>query len=36
MSYVDDVIELTVKQNPSEPEFHQAVKRSIGIFKGCY
>ncbi len=35
MSYVDDVIELTVKQNPSEPEFHQAVK-SIGIFKGCY
>lgn len=27
MSYVDDVIELTVKQNPSEPEFHQAVKK---------
>ena len=23
MSYVDDVIELTVKQNPSEPEFHR-------------
>ena len=29
MSYVDDVIELTVKQNPSEPEFHQAVKEVL-------
>lgn len=36
MSYVDDVIELTVKQNPSEPEFHQAVKEDIGIFNGLY
>ena len=26
MSYVDDIIELVVKQNPSELEFHQAVK----------
>ena len=29
MSYVDYVIELTVKQNPSEPEFHQAVKEVL-------
>ncbi len=26
MSYVDEVIELVVKKNPAEPEFHQAVK----------
>lgn len=26
MSYVDDIIDLVVKQNPDEPEFHQAVK----------
>ena len=26
MSYVDEVIEQVVKKNPSEPEFHQAVK----------
>ena len=26
MSYVDEVIDLVVKQNPGEPEFHQAVK----------
>ena len=26
MSYVDEVIEQVVKQNPAEPEFHQAVK----------
>lgn len=26
MSYVDEVIDLIVKQNPDEPEFHQAVK----------
>ena len=24
MSYVDEVIELVVKKNPDEPEFHQA------------
>lgn len=29
MSYVDDVIESTIKQNPSEPEFHQAVKEVL-------
>ena len=29
MSYVDEVIELVVKQNPSEPEFHQAVKEVL-------
>ena len=27
MSYVDEVIAKVVEQNPSEPEFHQAVKR---------
>ena len=26
MSYVDEVIDLVVKKNPGEPEFHQAVK----------
>lgn len=26
MSYVDEVIEAVVKQNPAQPEFHQAVK----------
>lgn len=26
MSYVDEVIEQVVKQNPAQPEFHQAVK----------
>ena len=29
MSYVDEVIELVVKKNPSEPEFHQAVKEVL-------
>lgn len=29
MSYVDEVIELVVKQNPGEPEFHQAVKEVL-------
>ena len=29
MSYVDDVIELIIKQNPDEPEFHQAVKEVL-------
>ncbi len=29
MSYVDEVIELVVKQNPAEPEFHQAVKEVL-------
>lgn len=29
MSYVDEVIERVVKENPSEPEFHQAVKEVL-------
>lgn len=29
MGYVDEVIELVVKKNPSEPEFHQAVKEVL-------
>ena len=29
MSYVDEVIERIVKENPSEPEFHQAVKEVL-------
>ena len=29
MSYVDEVIEQVVKQNPAEPEFHQAVKEVL-------
>ena len=29
MSYVDEVIDLVVKKNPAEPEFHQAVKEAV-------
>ena len=29
MSYVDDVIETIIEQNPSEPEFHQAVREVL-------
>ena len=29
MSYVDEMIELVVKKNPAEPEFHQAVKEVL-------
>lgn len=29
MSYVDEIIEQVVKQNPAEPEFHQAVKEVL-------
>ena len=29
MSYVDEVIEPVVKENPNEPEFHQAVKEVL-------
>ena len=32
MSYVDEVIDLVVKKNPAEPEFHQAVKKSLSLF----
>ena len=33
MSYVDEVIEQTVKQNPNEPEFHQAVKEVLNSLR---
>lgn len=29
MGYIDEVIELVVKKNPAEPEFHQAVKEVL-------
>ena len=29
MSYVDEVIARVVKENPNEPEFHQAVKEVL-------
>ena len=29
MSYVDEMIDLVVKKNPAEPEFHQAVKEVL-------
>ena len=29
MSYVDEVVERVVKENPNEPEFHQAVKEVL-------
>jgi glutamate dehydrogenase (NADP+) len=29
MSYVDEVIERIVQENPAEPEFHQAVKEVL-------
>ena len=29
MSYVDEVIDLVVKKNPAQPEFHQAVKEIL-------
>ncbi|MBO4421124.1 MAG: NADP-specific glutamate dehydrogenase, partial [Lachnospiraceae bacterium] len=33
MSYVDEVIELVIKQNPNEPEFHQAVKEVLNSLR---
>ena len=33
MSYVDEVYERVVKQNPSQPEFHQAVKEVLDSLK---
>jgi len=33
MSYVDEVIDLVVKQNPNEPEFHQAVKEVLNSLR---
>ena len=29
MSYVDEIYERVVSQNPGEPEFHQAVKEVL-------
>ena len=29
MSYVDEVIKQVIKENPNEPEFHQAVKEVL-------
>ena len=34
MSYVDEVIEQVVAQNPAEPEFHQAVKEVLESLRG--
>ena len=33
MSYVDEIIDLVVKQNPGEPEFHQAVKEFLNSLR---
>ncbi len=33
MSYVDEVIERVVKENPSQPEFHQAVKEVLNSLR---
>ncbi|MCQ2496312.1 MAG: NADP-specific glutamate dehydrogenase [Lachnospiraceae bacterium] len=32
-NYVDEVIELVIKQNPGEPEFHQAVKEVLNSLR---
>lgn len=33
MSYVDEIIERVIKENPAEPEFHQAVKEVLGSLR---
>ena len=33
MSYVDDVLARVIEKNPSEPEFHQAVKEVLDSLK---
>ena len=33
MSYVDEVIERTIKENPNEPEFHQAVREVLNSLR---
>ena len=33
MSYVDEIIEAVVAKNPSEPEFHQAVKEGLNSLR---
>ena len=37
MSYVDEIYERVVAQNPGEPEFHQAVKEVLdSLMVVCY
>lgn len=33
MSYVDEVIDLVIRENPNEPEFHQAVKEVLNSIR---
>ena len=33
MSYTEEIYERVVKQNPGEPEFHQAVKEVLDSLK---
>ena len=33
MSYVDEVYDRVVAQNPSQPEFHQAVKEVLATLR---
>lgn len=33
MPYVDEIIERVIKENPAEPEFHQAVKEVLGSLR---
>ncbi len=33
MSYIDEVIERVIKENPNEPEFHQAVKEVLNSLR---
>ena len=33
MSYVDEVIDLVIRENPNEPEFHQAVKEVLNSLR---
>ena len=33
MSYIDEVYQRVVEQNPSQPEFHQAVKEVLMTLK---
>ena len=34
MSYVDEVYDRVVAQNPAQPEFHQAVKEVLSTLRG--
>lgn len=33
MSYVDEMIDLVVRENPNEPEFHQAVREVLNSLR---